>query len=199
VIAIVDSGGANLGSVLFALARIGASAVVTADPEVIRASDRVILPGVGAAGAAMRALRERDLVGCLRGLTQPVLGICLGMQLLYEHSDEGDTRCLGVLPGNVQRLAPRAGFPVPHMGWNTVTKAGTHAGRPSCPLLTEDDAWFYFVHSFAAPAGDAVVAVTDHGGVVPAVVASGNWFGAQFHPERSGAPGERFLRKFLER
>lgn len=104
MIAVVDSGGANLGSVLFALARIGASAVVTADPEIIRRSDKVILPGVGAAGAAMRGLRERGLVQVLRELVQPVLGICLGMQLLYERSEEGQTDCLGVLPGVVHRM-----------------------------------------------------------------------------------------------
>jgi glutamine amidotransferase len=193
LIAIVDSGGANLGSVLFALARLGVTGTVTADKEIIRTSEKVILPGVGAAGAAMRALRERDLVACLQGLRQPVLGICLGMQLLYERSEEGETACLGILPGTVHKMAPRPGMPVPHMGWNTVTQ-GT--SRP-CPLLTQDGDWFYFVHSFAAPAGDAVVAVTDYGGAVPAVVASGNWFGAQFHPERSGAAGERFLRSFL--
>jgi glutamine amidotransferase len=194
VIAVVDSGGANFGSVLFALERIGVSAVITADPVIIQQSDKVILPGVGAAGAAMRGLRERELVSCLRELTQPVLGICLGMQLLYERSEEGETECLGVLSGTVRKMKPRPGAPIPHMGWNAVTLAG----RGPCPLLVAEGEQFYFVHSFAAPAGDAVLAVSEYGDDVPAIVRSGNWFGTQFHPERSGAPGERLLRRFVD-
>jgi len=193
MIAVVDSGGANLGSVLFALERIGVSAIVTADAETIRRSDKVILPGVGAAGAAMRGLHERGLVTVLRELVQPVLGICLGMQILYERSEEGETDCLGILPGVVHRLVPRPEMPVPHMGWNTVTLAG----RRPCPLLPTEGEWFYFVHSFAAPAGEGVVAVTDYGTDLPAIVVSGNWFGTQFHPERSGVSGERLLRRFV--
>jgi glutamine amidotransferase len=194
VIAVVDSGGANIGSVLFALERIGVEAVVTADPAAIRASEKVILPGVGAAGAAMRGLHERGLAPCLRALTQPVLGICLGMQLLYERSEEGGVDCLGVIPGVVTRMKPRSGMPIPHMGWNAVSLAGS---RP-CPLLERDGEQFYFVHSFAAPAGEAVLADSEYGERVPAIVGSGNWFGTQFHPERSGAPGERLLRRFVE-
>ena len=142
----------------------------------------------------MRGLRERGLVQVLRELVQPVLGICLGMQLLYERSEEGQTDCLGVLPGVVHRMDRRPEMPIPHMGWNTVARVGQ---RP-CPLLPLDGEWFYFVHSFAAPPGEAVLAVADYGTAVPAIVASGNWFGTQFHPERSGAPGERLLRRFVE-
>jgi glutamine amidotransferase len=191
MITVVDSGGANLSSVLFALERLGLEPRLSRDPDEIHSSPKVLLPGVGAAGAAMRTLRERELVACLRELRQPVLGICLGMQILFERSEEGPADCLGVIPGAVARIPARPGLTIPHMGWNLVRPTGQ-----ACPLLGSEPEYFYFVHSYVAPAGTAVRAVADYGGEVPAVVQRDNWFGAQFHPERSGAAGSRFLERF---
>lgn len=192
-VAIVASGGANIASLQFALERLGAASIVTADPDVLRSADRVLLPGVGAAGDAMARLERAGLSQVLRQLTCPVLGICLGMQLLYESSDEGDARCLGILPGRVRRLPGAAGRPVPHMGWNTLDRV------LPVPLLhglrAGDHA--YFVHSFAAPMAAATIAATDYGQPFSACVSAGNFHGAQFHPERSAAAGSRLLRNFL--
>lgn len=192
-VAVIDSGGANLGSVLYALERLGAPARLTADAAEIRAAPRVILPGVGAAAPAMARLRELGLIDTLRALTQPVLGICLGMQLLYEASDEGDTECLGLLPGRVRRLQGRAGLRVPHMGWNALQP------RRESPLLqgVAPGARVYFVHSYAAADDDACVAACEHGGAFAAIVQRGNVAGMQFHPERSAATGARLLANFL--
>jgi glutamine amidotransferase len=194
MLAIVDSGGANLASVKFALERFGVAGELTTDPAVSRGAERVLLPGVGSAAEGMKRLRQRGLADCVRGLKQPVLGICLGMQLLFDESEEGPTRTLGVLPGRVALLPDRPGITVPHMGWNTL-----QARRPS-PLLDGigADARFYFVHSFAAPVGDFTVAACEHGTTFSAVVQRGNFHGVQFHPERSGAGGARLLRNFLE-
>lgn len=192
-LAIVDSGGANIASVKFALERLGVAGELTADPAVIRAAGRVILPGVGSAAEGMKRLRERGLVECVRGLRQPVLGICLGMQLLFEASEEGPTPTLGVMPGRVALLPAAPGIAVPHMGWNTITL------EQSSPLFAGiEDARFYFVHSFAAPVGAHTVASTQHGTRFSAAVRRGNFHGVQFHPERSGAAGARLLRNFLE-
>ena len=193
MIAIVDSGGANLSSIQFALERLGAESAITRDPDVIERAEKVILPGVGAAGSVMRSLRAGGLVDCVRELGQPVLGICLGMQILFARSEEDAADCLGLLDGTVSAIARRPGFPVPHMGWNRV-----HATSP-CRLLPAEDegAHFYFVHSFAAPPGPPVCAVTDYGGPVAAVLEWKNWHGVQFHPERSGAAGARLLERFI--
>jgi glutamine amidotransferase len=193
MLAIVDSGGANLASVKFALERLGVAGELTTDPAVIRAAERVLLPGVGSAAEGMKRLQQRGLVGCVRGLTQPVLGICLGMQLLFDASDEGPTNTLGVLPGRVALLPDSPGITVPHIGWNTL-----QVERPS-PLLDGFDAAtrFYFVHSYAAPLGDFTVASAEHGTRFAAVVRRGNFHGVQFHPERSGSAGAQLLRNFL--
>lgn len=193
MLALVDSGGANLASVRFALERLGVAAELTADPAVIRAATRVILPGVGAAPAGMKRLQARDLVACVRALTQPVLGICLGMQLLFADSAEGDTPTLGLLPGRVTLLPESPGVTVPHMGWNTLDLL-----RPS-PLLAGlgPGAHFYFVHSYAGPVNAATVATATHGATFAAVVQRGNFHGVQFHPERSGPAGARLLQNFL--
>ena len=193
-LAIIDSGGANISSVMHALRRLGAEPVFTADAETIRSADRVILPGVGAAGAAMSRLRELDLLACIRQLQQPVLGICLGMQLLFEQSDEDDVECLGIIPGTLKKLEPSPGIRVPHMGWNTTT-----AVRED-PLLNglPEHPWFYFVHSYCAPIGDSTVASCTHGEPFAAIVRKGNFCGAQFHPERSARGGARLLANFLE-
>ena len=198
-LAIIDSGGANISSVKHALRRLGADPVFTADAKVIRSAERVILPGVGAAGAAMSRLRELDLVQCIQELQQPVLGICLGMQLLFEKSDEAwkdenAVECLGIIPGTLKKLKPSAGIRVPHMGWNT-TKIVSND-----PLLTglPEHPWFYFVHSYRAPIGSSTIASCDHGETFAAIVRRGNFFGAQFHPERSARSGAKLLANFLE-
>jgi glutamine amidotransferase len=192
-VAIIDSGGANLASLRYALDRLGARSVVTDDAQVIADAPRVMLPGVGAAADAMRRLRDRGLAELIPQLQAPLLGICLGMQLLFEHSDEGDTRCLGVLAGGITRLTPAPGLPVPHMGWNTL------AIRREDPLLanlTERDR-LYFVHSFAGPLSGDTLASVDYGRELPAIVRRGNFLGVQFHPERSSTAGARVLRNFL--
>ncbi len=193
-VAVINSGGANLGSVVHALDRLGADCVLTRNPAVIQRAERVILPGVGSAAAAMRALHEAGLVELIRGLTQPVLGICLGLQLLYEHSEEGDVACLGILPGRVRRLAAKPPLRLPHMGWNQITWTD-----PDDPLARGLDpaAWYYFVHSFHAPLADAV-ATSEHGVSFAAVVRRGNFAACQFHPEKSAAAGARLLRNFLQ-
>jgi imidazole glycerol-phosphate synthase subunit HisH len=194
MLAIVDSGGANIASVRFALERLGVHSELTADPALIRSAERVILPGVGSAPEGMRKLRERGLVDCIRGLTQPVLGVCLGMQLLFESSAEGDTETLGLIPGRVELLPDSPGIQVPHMGWNTVL-CGTSPG-----LLDgiDTDARFYFVHSYAGPVNAFTLASCDHGTPFTAIVQRGNFSGVQFHPERSGAAGARLLKNFVE-
>ncbi|MDX2416277.1 MAG: imidazole glycerol phosphate synthase subunit HisH [Xanthomonadales bacterium] len=193
-LAIIDSGGANIGSVMHALKRLGAEPVFTADAPTIRAADRVLLPGVGAAGAAMSRLRDLGLVQCIRELQQPVLGICLGMQLLFEKSTEDDTQCLGIIPGTLKKLEPSEGIRVPHMGWNTTTATSID------PLLSglPEKPWFYFVHSYFAPVSESTLATCLHGESFAAIVRQGNFFGAQFHPERSARSGARLLANFLE-
>lgn len=190
---IIDSGGANLASLQFALERLGTRAHVTADAGEIAAASHVLLPGVGSAADAMQRLRRSGVAQLLPTLRQPVLGICLGMQLLFEHSAEGTTECLGVLPGRVRRLESAPGRPVPHMGWNRLSRS-----QPD-PLLEglETGEYFYFVHSYAVPTCAVTVAETHYGEAVSAVVRHGNFWGTQFHPERSASAGARLLANFL--
>ena len=190
---IIDSGGANLASLQYAFERLGARTEVTRDAQTIRTARRVVLPGVGAAPDAMQRLRSTGVAEVLPQLTQPVLGICLGMQLLFAHSEEGATRCLGIIPESVRRLHPAPGLPVPHMGWNQL------ASLKDDPLLAgiAPHDYVYFVHSYAAPVGAATLATTDYGTPLTAVVRRNNFWGAQFHPERSAAPGARLLQNFL--
>ena len=197
MIAIIDSGGANIASVTFALERCGAAATLTTDAEMIASADKVILPGVGAAPVAMAQLQKAELVDCIRGLTQPVLGICLGMQLLFERSEEGDTALLGLIPGTVGAFQPAPGLSIPHMGWNRLLPT---AGAAANPLLKgiDDGAHVYFVHSYFAPVSGDTVAACRYGADFTALVAHGNFMGAQFHPERSGPIGARILQNFLE-
>lgn len=192
-VAIIDSGGANIASLRFALARLGHDGVLTTDANLIRTAPLVILPGVGAAEAAMQRLRTHNLHVLIPQLRQPLLGICLGMQLLFEASEEDTASCLGILQGSARRLTPRAERPVPHMGWNRV-----HRVRESRLLQgVPDGAYCYFVHSYALPVGVGTTAITDYGGKFSAVVEHGNIMGTQFHPERSGATGARILQNFL--
>jgi glutamine amidotransferase len=190
---VIVASGANIASLQFALQRLDADAAVSADPEVIRAAGHVILPGVGAAAVAMSRLRQSGLDTVIPVLRQPVLGICLGMQLLHESSQEGDVACLGVIPGGAARFADDPGRPVPHMGWNTL-----EIRRPS-PLLAglSDGDYAYFVHSYALDVGAATVASAHYGAHFSACVQWRNFYGAQFHPERSAAVGARLLENFL--
>lgn len=192
-VALVDAGGANIGSVRYALERLGVEATLTADAAVIRASERVILPGVSTAATVMARLREHGLVDVLRELTQPLLGVCVGMQLLFEHSEEDDTPCLGLLPGRVARLPSKPGIRVPHMGWNTL-----QTRRGSGLTVGLDGGHAYFVHSYAAPVGADCLMSSEHGQPFAAVVQRGRVAGAQFHPERSAEVGARLIRNFIE-
>jgi glutamine amidotransferase len=189
-VALVDLGYGNIGSIEIALNRLGAAVVRTADRDAIRNAGRVVLPGVGAAGYAMGRIDALGLRETLVTLKQPLLGICLGMQLLFEASEENEVGCLGLIPGQVRRLDPGPGRPVPHMGWSRLE---TRAGTPG--LATGD--YVYFAHSFACDDGPHSIAVADYGRPVPAAVRKGNVLGAQFHPERSSAAGARFLAAFL--
>ena len=188
---IVAAGGANYGSLREACRRIGVDAELGDDPARIAAATHVILPGVGAAGHAMQSLRARGLDRVLAQLTQPLLGICLGMQLLFEYSDEGNAQGLGLLSGAVRRLPAAPSWP--HMGWNTLD---TNTQHPLLGGIAAND-WFYFVHGYAAPPSDATVAKAQHGDAFAAVVAQGNVHGVQFHPEKSGSAGRRVLANFF--
>ena len=192
-LAIIDSGGANIASLRFAIERLGIDSQVTTDAATLRAATHVMLPGVGAAADCMERLRSANLVETIRGLRQPLLGVCVGMQLLFESSEEGNVTCLGLLPGRVQRFPDREGLPVPHMGWNQIEFA-----RPS-PLLDDVDSGdhMYFVHSYCAPMNESTVATTTYGERFAAIVRRDNVFGAQFHPERSARAGSLVLRNFL--
>ena len=192
-VVLVDWGGGNIGSVRYALDRIGARSVLSADAGTIANAPRVILPGVGAAAPAMQRLHELDLIDTLRTLQAPLLGICLGMQLLYESSEEGDVEGLGVLKGRVARIPPAPGVRVPHMGWNRLRH------ERASPLLDgiDEGEWAYFVHGFIAPVGDDTLASSEYGTAFTAVAGNGRRFGAQFHPERSSVTGQRLLANFL--
>jgi glutamine amidotransferase len=191
---IIDSGGANIASLQAALGRLGAESRVTTDHDTIRRATRVLLPGVGSAHDAMARLRLAGLDQLIPQLKQPLLGICLGMQLLFERSEEGPANCLGVIPGAITKLQSVPGRPVPHMGWNQMTQV-----RPD-PLLDGISSidYVYFVHSFAAPTSLATVAITDYGAALTAVARRENFCGTQFHPERSGLVGARILGNFLK-
>jgi glutamine amidotransferase len=189
-VAIVDLGYGNIGSIAIAFQRLGAMVTLTADPAEIAAAERVALPGVGAAGYAMGRIDALGLRETLRGLSQPLLGICLGMQLLFEASEEEHTLCLGLIHGKARRLEPGPGLTVPHMGWSRLDVSDEGSGLASGDYV-------YFAHSFACDGGPASIATARHGRTIPAAVRQGNLLGAQFHPERSAEAGARFLKAFL--
>jgi glutamine amidotransferase len=193
-VAIIDSGGANIASLRAALARQGADSVVTTDHDVIRRAARVLLPGVGSAHNAMMRLRATGLDQLIPALKQPLLGVCLGMQLLFERSEEGPVNCLGVIPGAIGKLQPEPGKPVPHMGWNQMTQVRADPLLDGISSLDH----VYFVHSFFAPTSSATVAITDYGVALTSVARHNNFCGTQFHPERSGVVGARILANFLK-
>ena len=197
-VVVIDSGGANLASLLFALERLDVKAAVTTDAARIRAATHVLLPGVGAAHDAMQRLRTAGLHTVIPTLRQPLLGICLGMQLLFEASEEAvsgahETTGLGIVPGKVLRMRAAPDHPVPHMGWNQLMPLQEDA------LFTgiEAGAYVYFVHSYAAPVGGNTLAACDYAGRFTAAVRRGNFRGVQFHPERSAATGARLLANFI--
>jgi glutamine amidotransferase len=192
-IAIIDSGGANIASLLFAFERLGVTASLTTDADTIRAADRVLLPGVGAARDSMERLRAAGLIDVIRRLEQPVLGICLGMQLLADASEEDDTDCLGLIPAVAKRFEATPEDPVPNMGWCPVRHDGSDAALDGIA----DGDWFYFLHSYALPLGDYTIARAEHGTEFSAIVRHDNFVAAQFHPERSAAAGARLLRNFV--
>ena len=194
MIAIIDYDTGNLRSVCNALDRIGAEYVLTDDPKVIEKADRVLLPGVGEASSAMQKLQERGLCEVVRSLRVPVLGICIGMQLMCRHSEEGDVDCLGIFDADVRKFQadPSAGVKVPHMGWNALTEMKTRLFEG-----LKDGDYVYFVHSFAADVCEDTIAVSENGRRFSAAVRKGNFYGAQFHPEKSGDVGEKILRNFM--
>jgi glutamine amidotransferase len=193
-LAIIDSGGANIASLRAALARLGAESVVTSDAATIQRAPKVLLPGVGSASSAMTKLRGAGLDRIIPTLKQPLLGICLGMQLLFDRSEEGPAETLGVIPGSVEKLKSAKGRPVPHMGWNQFVPSRVD------PLLDGVSGLdhVYFVHSFAVPVSAHTLASTEYGIEFSAVVRRENFCGTQFHPERSGVVGARILANFLK-
>lgn len=192
-VAVVRLGIGNTASVMFALERLGARAALTDDPERIAAAERVILPGVGAAGFAMRRLDEIGMSAALRQFRRPLLGICLGQQLLYDASEEGGACGLGLIAGIVARLPASAAAPSPHMGWSKLRDVRAHPLTAGLP----PEAYVYFVHSYACPVGAETLASARYGCEFSAMVSHGNVHGCQFHPERSGAVGLKILENFL--
>lgn len=189
-LAIVDVGCGNIGSVGMAFERLGLAPQVTQDAEEIASADRVVLPGVGAAGFAMEQIEARGLKQVLTNLRQPVLCICVGMQLLFDCSEEDDVTCLGIIPGKVRKLDSQPGMPVPHMGWSRLSVRDESLGL-------QDGDYVYFAHSYACDDGPQSVATAEYGRPIPAAVRQGNYSGVQFHPERSGEAGARLLQGFL--
>ncbi|MGB4772756.1 MAG: imidazole glycerol phosphate synthase subunit HisH [Chitinophagaceae bacterium] len=190
---IVKYNAGNIQSVLYAMERIGAEAVVTDDHDLIRGADRVIFPGVGEASTAMNYLRERRLDQLLRELTQPVLGICLGMQLMCAHSEENDTECLGIFAEPVKKFLPgESGLKVPQIGWNKVTDT-----RSRIFENIPDGSYFYFVHSYYAASGAHTIGTADYTLPYSAALHRNNFYGVQFHPEKSAAAGEQLLKNFI--
>lgn len=191
---IIDSGGANITSLLSAFERLDVHAELSSDAAVIRTADRIVLPGVGAARDAMTRLREARLVDVIRNLEQPVLGVCLGMQLLCDASEEDDVECLGIIPGVARKLPIGDNCPVPNMGWCATRFSTSH------PVLRglQQDEYFYYVHSYALPESGCTIATAQHARVFSAMVGRDNFVAAQFHPERSSKAGARVLQNFLE-
>ncbi|MEP7702788.1 imidazole glycerol phosphate synthase subunit HisH [Paraglaciecola sp. 25GB23A] len=195
-IVIVNTGCANISSVKFAVERLGVTVQVSDDLAIIKRADKVFLPGVGSANAAMASIEQKNLVNCIQGLQQPVLGICLGMQLMVEKSAEslnGSTPCLNLIPGEVKRMQV-GDLRLPHMGWNTVTPIDNTSLFKGIPAAT----YFYFVHSFAVALSEFTLASCQYGMDFSAALHKDNFFGVQFHPERSSDAGAQLLKNFIE-
>ena len=192
MIAVIQYNAGNVQSVLFALERMGVEAVLTSDPHIIRSASKVIFPGVGEASTTMGFLKESGLDQVIKGLTQPVLGICLGMQLLCRHSEENNVACLGIIPQEVRLFRPQNGEKVPHTGWNSLRLSANSW------LGTEmENAYVYFVHSYYVQEGPYTSATTDYILPFSAALQKDNFFATQFHPEKSGPVGQQILEKFL--
>ena len=193
MIAIIDYKMGNLRSVENALKRLGAEFCVTADPVVICSADRVLLPGVGNAAEAMENLRKAGLVEVIRSLRRPVLGICVGMQVMCRHSEEGDVECLNIFDARVKRFVPAPDVKVPHMGWNRI-------GNLESKLFKGLDggSYVYFVHSYYPELCPDTIATSHHGVMFSAALKYENFYGTQFHPEKSGDVGERIIENFLK-
>lgn len=191
---IIDTGCANLSSVRYAIERLGYQVQVSKEADVLLAADKLLLPGVGTAREAMKNLKERNLIALINQLQQPVLGICLGMQMLVNRSEEGNVDCLGKIAADCTKMVGGDGIRLPHMGWNQITP------MPGHPLFKDipEDTFFYFVHSYAVPVGEYTLASCQYGQAFSAAIGQENFFGVQFHPERSGAAGAQLLKNFLE-
>ena len=191
---IIDSGGANIASLVNAFSRLGIDSELSSDPVTIGNASHVVLPGVGTAADAMQRLTQKDLVTTIKNLEQPVLGVCLGMQLMLERSAEDDTQCLEILPGDATKLPVSSTTPVPNMGWCRVEQQGQH------PLFANisNGSYFYFAHSYALGMNESTLASAEHSGPFTAVAQQDNFIGAQFHPERSAKAGAQFLQNFVE-
>ena len=193
MIAIVDYKMGNLRSVENALKRLGAEFCVTSEEEVIRAADRVLLPGVGNAAEAMENLRKANLVEVIRSLRRPVLGICVGMQVMCRHSEEGDVECLNIFDARVRRFTPSAELKVPHMGWNRIGNLESKLFRG-----LDGGSYVYFVHSYYPELCPDTIATARRGVMFSAALKYENFYGTQFHPEKSGDVGERIIENFLK-
>ena len=189
-VAIVKYNAGNIRSVYFALERLGIEAVITDDHHLLRAADKVIFPGVGEASTTMKYLRERKLDVLLKELTQPVLGICLGLQLMCARSEEGAAECIGIFDLEVKKFEMK--LKVPHMGWNSLQKVGGKLFNPE-----QEGAYVYFVHSYYAAIGENTSAVADYINPFSAAIERDNFYATQFHPEKSGPVGEKILQNFL--
>lgn len=192
LIGIVDSGGANLASIQFAIQRAGFNSFLSADQAALEKADKLILPGVGAASLAMNNLQEKKLIDFLRNTNQPIMGICLGMQLLFEHSEEGNVNCLGLIPGKVKSIPKDDNFSIPHMGWNQLNQLN------DCSLLRgiPENSYVYFVHSYYAEVSQYTLASCKYNVEVSAIVGQTGIWGCQFHPEKSGEIGTQIIKNY---
>jgi len=193
-LAVIDYGAANLASVMFALERLEVQVNLTTDVEEISAADRVLFPGVGAAKSSMDSIQRLDLAGCIKSLKQPVMGICMGMQLLFQSSEEGDVDMLGIIDDQIKHFDKSETLSIPHMGWNTIDI------NNNIPLLNglDEQSHFYFVHSYYAPLSDYTLASCDYANKFSAIIQKDNFYGCQFHPEKSGANGAKILENFIK-
>lgn len=191
-VAIIDYGAGNIFSVQSALRRLGVEPILTADKSLLASADKIILPGVGEAAYAMEQLRKRELVDFIPTQKQPLMGICLGMQLLCNHTDEGNVDCLGIIPTNVKRFPSDAGVKIPHVGWNTINRA-------TSPIMegVADGSYVYFVHSYYAESCEWSIAECDYALPFAAALRKDNFYGCQFHPEKSAEIGAKILENFL--